>query len=410
VDPTKPFTLASIEVTGNLSNTAAQVLAMSGLKVGQTARKEDFDAAQVRLLASGLFETVAYRYEAAKPGGQSFNATLEVKEIDQLFAYRFEALPADEKALRAYLKEKEPLFGDRIPATEPVLRRFSAVIEEFFKENNSDLAVIGRLLPDEKGTLDVVFQPSSLPAVAEVEFQGNHSISQTTLQNAVAGTAVGAIYTENRFRQVLDNTVRPLYEAEGRLRVSFPKIETRPAEGVKGLIATVHVDEGAQFKLTSVRLTGPVADDKSLLKTGNFVLNAIVNMKAVEEGTDRMERALKRKGYLTARSVVERKVNDAAKTVDLSVEVDPGPQYKMGVLTIEGLDIETEPHIRKLWALKPNQPFDAEYPDIFIAKMPEVLDNLGKTRAAVNPDPGTLKVDVVLIFSAPEKKPKERKF
>jgi hypothetical protein len=42
--------------------------------------------------------------------------------------------------------------------------------------------------------------------------------------------------------------------------------------------------------------------------------------------------------------------------------------------------------------------------------MPNVLDNLGKTRAAVNPDPGTLKVDVVLIFTAPEKKDKKPPF
>jgi outer membrane protein assembly factor BamA len=104
--------------------------------------------------------------------------------------------------------------------------------------------------------------------------------------------------------------------------------------------------------------------------------------------------------------VTERKINDDAKTVALTVEVDPGPQYKMGQLTIEGLDIETEPHIRKMWALKPNQPFDVDYPDLFVAEMPNVLDNLGKTRAAVNPDPGTLKVDVVVIFTAPEKKPK----
>jgi hypothetical protein len=63
-----------------------------------------------------------------------------------------------------------------------------------------------------------------------------------------------------------------------------------------------------------------------------------------------------------------------------------------------------------MWALKPNQAFDVEYPDQFIAQMPEVLDNLGRTRAAVNPDPGTLKVDVILIFSAAPKPPKPPKF
>lgn len=406
-DPSKPFTLATLTVTGNTNLTAENIIAMSGLQKGAPVKKEDFDAAQQRLLESGLFETVAYRYE---PTGQEYRATLEVKEIPQIYPYRFESIAGDEKAMRAWLKEKEPLFGDRIPPTEPVIRRFATALTEFFKKSGADMEISGRLLPNEKGELEVVFQPSSLPSVAEVQFTGNKTINNPTLQQAIAGTAIGAVYTETRFRQILDSTVRPLYEADGRLRVAFPTIETKPAIGVKGIVLTVAVNEGEQYKLADVRITGPMAGDKGLMKEGAFRVDEIVNMKAVDEGTDRMEAALKRRGYLTARSVTERKIDDSKKTVALTVEVDPGPQYKMGQLTIEGLDIQTEPEIRKMWAIKPNQPFDAEYPDLFISKMPEVLDNLGKTRAAVNPDPGTLKVDVILIFSSPEKKKEERKF
>ena len=410
-DPSKPFNLSTITVTGNSNFTPEQIIAMSGLKKGEAVKKDDFDAAQQRLLESGLFETVAYRYE---PSGaaQEYGATLEVKEIAQIYPYRFEAIAGDEKAMRAWLKEKEPLFGDRIPATEPVIRRFASALTDYFKKTGADMDISGRLLPNEKGQLEVVFQPSSLPSVAEVQFTGNRTINTATLQQAIAGTAIGAVYTENRFRQILDNTVRPLYEAEGRLRVAFPNIETKPATGVKGIVVSVAITEGEPYKLADVRITGPMAQDKALMKEGAFRTDEVVNMKAVDEGTDRMEAALKRRGYLTARSVTERKVDDSKKTVALTVEVDPGPQYKMGQLKIEGLDIQTEPEIRKMWAIKPNQPFNAEYPDLFLAKMPELLDNLGKTRAAVNPDPGTLKVDVILIFSAPEKEKKkdERKF
>lgn len=408
-DPSKPFNLAAISVTGNTNFTAEQIIAMSGLQKGLSVKKDDFDAAQQRLLESGLFETVAYRYEPSGTG-QEYRATLEVKEIAQIYPYRFEAIAGDEKAMRSWLKEKEPLFGDRIPATEPVIRRFASALTEYFKKIGADMDISGRLFPNEKGQLEVVFQPSSLPSVAEVQFTGNKTISTAILQQAIAGTAIGAVYTENRFRQILDTTVRPLYEAEGRLRTTFPTIETKPATGVKGIVVTVAVAEGEPYKLTDVRITGPMAQDKALMKEGSFRTNEVVNMKAVDEGTDRMEAALKRRGYLTARSVTERKLDDSKKTVALTVEIDPGPQYKMGQLTIEGLDIQTEPEIRKMWAIKPNQPFNAEYPDLFLAKMPELLDNLGKTRAAVNPDPGTLKVDVILIFSAPEKKKEERKF
>ncbi|HYO82452.1 MAG TPA: POTRA domain-containing protein, partial [Bryobacteraceae bacterium] len=140
------FTIGSLTVTGARSFTPEQILAMTSLRSGRTARREHFEEAQQKLLQSGLFETVAYRYDSAgrdKPG--VYNATLEVKEIEQLFTYRFEALPADEKELRAWLKQKETSFTERLPATEPVLQRFSALIEDFFRERKADIDVNGRL-------------------------------------------------------------------------------------------------------------------------------------------------------------------------------------------------------------------------------------------------------------------------
>ena len=81
----------------------------------------------------------------------------------------------------------------------------------------------------------------------------------------------------------------------------------------------------------------------------------------------------------------------------------------MGKLEIVGLDIATEPQIRKMWSVREKAPFDAETPDIFLSEMPNVLDNLGKTRSTIKPDPGTLTVDVLLTFNAPEPQPEDKK-
>src|ERR1700757_2152316 len=51
--------IASIAVEGNRMYTTAQVLAVAGLKVGQTAGKSDFEAARDRLVACGAFENVS---------------------------------------------------------------------------------------------------------------------------------------------------------------------------------------------------------------------------------------------------------------------------------------------------------------------------------------------------------------
>jgi outer membrane protein assembly factor BamA len=172
-DPTKPFTLAKVEVEGNRNFSAEQVLAMTGLKAGQSVRKADFDEAQQRLLDSGLFETVAYRYEPAGRAGE-YTARFEVKEIEQIYPYRFESLAGDEKAMRAWLKEKEPSFGDRIPPTEPVLRRFAAALTEYFKSKGHDVEVAGRTIPNEKGQLEVPAVISSRCRRGEVQGKLDH--------------------------------------------------------------------------------------------------------------------------------------------------------------------------------------------------------------------------------------------
>src|ERR1700730_9658879 len=60
--PTK-WPIESLRVEGNRNYTADQVLAVARLKVGEVAGKPAFDAARDRLVASGAFETVGYRFE-----------------------------------------------------------------------------------------------------------------------------------------------------------------------------------------------------------------------------------------------------------------------------------------------------------------------------------------------------------
>ena len=70
------------------------------------------------------------------------------------------------------------------------------------------------------------------------------------------GVAIGVPYSEPRVRLLLDNTIRPIYEAHGMLRVAFPKIETAPAKDVDGVTVTVQVAPGPVYKLDRVSFVG----------------------------------------------------------------------------------------------------------------------------------------------------------
>jgi outer membrane protein assembly factor BamA len=288
-----------------------------------------------------------------------------------------------------------------------MLARVAGHLQQLLQSQGKHEKVIGRLVQDPSGQLVALFRPAFLPSVAEVQFQGNQLIPTPELQQVIAGTAVGSVYSDPRFRQILDNTVRPAYEQRGRIRVSFPKLDTSPARNVNGIIVTVHVDEGPEYKLGEVEITGPMQGNRQLLKQGAFKTGDMVNFAQVNKGIEAMLQSLRRNGYIQVKAGTERIIDDKEKSVGLRVNIEPGPQFTFGSLTIQGLDIQTEPHVRKLWAMKTGQPFNVEYPGYFLSRLKsdQLFDNLGDTRSVLKTDLASKVVDVTLILAGEKRKP-----
>jgi outer membrane protein insertion porin family len=249
-----------------------------------------------------------------------------------------------------------------------------------------------------------VFEPARPePAVAEVKFTGNQAIPSTVLMNSFAGVAFGTIYRESSFRQMLDASIRPLYDARGRVQVAFPRIATEPSKTVDGLVVTVTVDEGPTFDLGKVEIGGePPLPAKSLLDAAKFKSGEIANFDEVNASLDRMKRLLQREGYQQPELKVERKLNEREKVVDLLVRIEPGGRYTFGKLTIEGLDINGEAAVRKLWSMQEGKPFNANYPEYFLEQIRErgIFDDLGDTKPVVQLNEEARTADVTLIFRA----------
>lgn len=404
--PDTAWPVGGLQVEGNRIYLSEQILAVARLKVGQLAGKEEFEAARDRILATGAFESVGYKFGPAETGAKQFAASFQVIEIAQVFPYRFEALTASEVDLRNFLKQKEPLFDKIMPGTKEVLARVARETEEFLAKAGHAENIAGKLMGEGTKELMVVFGPNNLPSVAEIKFTGNEVISNQALQTAIAGVAVGAIYSEPRFHQLLDTSIRPLYEAKGKIRVTFPKLDTEAAKDVSGLIVTVKVVEGVTFQLGGVKLTG-VPAGATLVKEAKFKTGEQANFTEIEEGAERIRSIVRRGGYMLVKSETERTIDDKEKKVELVIHVDRGALYSFGRLNIEGLDLIGEPQVRKLWAMKPGTPFNGEYSALFLTRLKDdgYFDNLGKTKAKLNIDEKTHIVDVTLLFTSDGKAP-----
>ena len=397
---TAKYPIAALEVEGNRNYTSEQVLSVAGLKVGQVVGKEDFQAAHDRLVATGVFETVGYRF-APDPNGSGYVAAFRVTEVDTL-PVRFQELGVPDGEIEGVLLARDPLFSmDRLAANRTVIDRHTAWIQAYLATRGITEKIAGGVAPW-PDKLAVVFRPAkNLPAVAQVTFEGNQALSQDALRAAIAPVAVGAAYTEEKFRDLLDSSIRPLYEAHGRVRVKFPKVRTEPATDVAGVHVFVTVDEGDDYKLGKVALTGPAPlRSQDLIKAGEFKTGETANFERVNEGLEKVSKALRHAGYLDGKVTADRDVHDAEKTVDLTLRVDAGAQYLMGKLTVAGLDLNGEAEIKRIWSIKEGKPFDAEYPAYFLASVrgQGMFDNLGETKPETKVDERKHTVDVTLRF------------
>jgi outer membrane protein assembly factor BamA len=370
------------------------------------AGRLDFEAARQRLIATGAFESVGYGFE---PDGdkKAYAATFRVLEVTPVFPIHFEDLVAPDADLVQVLHEHDPLFSaSKVPATKPLIDRYAGWLQEFLAAkagaDGKPPKVSGEVAQLAPGQLAVVFRPAGLrPVVARVFFEGNTVVQEKVLQEAIWPVAIGTQWSDTNFRVLLDSSVRSLYEARGRLRVAFPKLRVEPVADVQGLKVTVTVDEGEVYSLGKVAIDGnSPTDPNNLLQAGDFKKGDIANFDVVNEGVERIRVALTRAGYLNAKATTARTIDDAKKTVDLTVTVDGGQQYKMGALQVTGLDLTAEAEIKKIWTVKEGSPFDPDYPDFFLKRVKEdgMFDNLGATKAEPKRNEKAHTVDVTLTF------------
>jgi outer membrane protein insertion porin family len=399
------YPLESLKVIGNKHVPTAKILAVAALPLGRAVNKDDFDAARQRLINSGAFLNVGYEFKPSA-SNKGFDAVIEIAELMEFFPYVFQDMPVKDDVLRSAFKGE--IFENEIPVTEAVMRRYVDALE---KQLGGKVKVSGKLGRLDSKEYAVIFTPiEARPSIAQVQFTGNSVIQEDLLIDTFAQAAIGVPYTEGEVQRRLDSSIRPLYEARGRIRVSFPKVTIAKAERVNGVIVNVTVNEGEVYNLGDLRFLGMTsAQSTTLARVADLKKGDIANFDDVKAGLERIHKHYDSDGYLHVSEKVERQVHDDKHTVDLAITVEPGDQYHFGKLKIEGLDIFSEPEIRKMWGNREGQPFNADFPDSFLARIREddLFDNLGKsTRAETDIDEKTKIADVTLHFAG--EKPEER--
>jgi outer membrane protein assembly factor BamA len=164
---------------------------------------------------------------------------------------------------------------------------------------------------------------------------------------------------------------------------------------------------------------GPVYHWKGVEWSGNNVLPAItltnsVGLKsgdvadgmAIEAGWERVREEYGRRGYMQARVEPMATYDDATHTIAYHVRVEEGKPFHFGSMTITGLSVNAEKHLRDAWPIPQGQLFDKGKYEEFLTKLqahsteifkdlPIHYDEVGHW---LQPDEAKGTVDVLLDF------------
>jgi outer membrane protein assembly factor BamA len=407
----QPMKLERIEFKGLERVKESEALEKSGLSVGQSVSIDELDAVANRLLESGLFKNLSYSVK-----GTTDKAVLTFTVVEQTWA-----MPVvfdnfvwfTDEELREAVKRKVPAFDGTAPEAGGVTEQIKQALQDLLRERKIEGTVEYNLSADPSGRkVEHLFGVKGPGLrVCKINFQGARALSEETLVQK-SGGIFDNDYSRAFIRGFVESNLVPLYGERGYLRASFGPPKAKPdgdGDCQNGLAVSMPVDEGSIYVWDKAAWDGAQALTPQQLDAALAMRpREIANLVKIEKGLAAVRRAYSRRGYLTASVRASQDFDDANRSVAYRFQIEEGPQYRMGDLSIEGLSESDTNNLRGRWSILHGEPFDADYPDQFLKKNVAEFQRDAvraghplaamKTKATVLHDPEKHTVNVTLEF------------
>lgn len=362
------ITLRRVEIVGLKRLSSQEVIDLSGLKAGDTTKRDAIDGAAQKLIDSGLFKKVGYRLSV-----KDNEATLifEVEETARNLPVVFENFVwFSEQEIGRAIRQDVPFFDGTAPEAGATADKIAAALRRLLTQKNISGQV--EYLPyvdTASGKVELLFTVKGVKIpVCSLHFPGAEAIAETDLIKA-AQPLLKTDYSRKDVGGFALYSLFPLYRRIGHLRAQFQTPTATIEDSAScagGVSVTIPVDEGIAYAWGKAEWAGNqvlTPDDLATalgMKSGDLADGA-----KIDKGIKDVHRAYGRRGYIAAKFKDSATFDDAAKQVSYRFEITEGPRYFMGALTIRGLPSEDAENLRSKWTLGNNAVFDESYIDEF---------------------------------------------
>jgi outer membrane protein assembly factor BamA len=396
--------LISIRVNGSQRYKPEEIVAATGLKIGEVISDDDLKKVTKELGETGLFTDVSYSYSYS---GEGTKLDLQVADNEKLVPTHFENFvwfTDDELITR--IKQHVPLFSGQVPVGGNLADQVSDALQALLLQHS--LAARADYIREGKGIdgpIDAVnFRANDISIqIADVSFPGAGPEEQAALA-AAARKMHGTDFLRSSVIAYAKSTLLPVYLDRGFLKASFSDPQAKVSHEEKDetqVDVVLPVTAGAQYKISGFSWVGqkafPVEKLQSMIHQQS---GEPANAAKLNSDLEEIQKLYRTVGRMTASVKPEPDFDDTAGTVAYVLNVQEGEVFHLGDLEIQGVDSKIADRLRAAWALPETDPYDSSYLQRFIEQswklLPTGIDWTVSIHEAVNEKDQT--VDITLRY------------
>lgn len=397
----------SVQFKGDPDYTDQELLDALGLKKGAVLSSADMNGCAQKLMASGVFDRVAYKFD-----GQDLVFTLTGDP--SLYPLRLGNLPfTPGPDLDARLHKRIPLYHGKVPSEGDLLDQVRQALEAMLAAEGVKATVAAAPYsgPNDHNQITAISFSITAPAVrlGTVRLQGASMALLPRLHDVVQ-TAPNPLFDAENTPAGLVQEITSFYRMQGFAAVKVQAVRSgalvKTADAVL-VPVKVTIQEGKLYKIASIELpSGALVTqaeaDKIVAAPVRIALGA-----ALPDVLTLIEERYKARGYLDLAVTPNPTFDDKAGTVKYTVAIDTGAVYRVAYVKFENASDELRGHLMRQWQLMPGEPFDQTYLDAFLTRAesqdPLLRRSLSGMTSTVetSTDPKTHDVDVTFKLQKP---------
>lgn len=344
------FEPKSIVFSGVPEYSAQELLSATALKPGMTLSYAEMNDRSQKLVNSGVFSSVSFKFDGA-------TLTFQLAPAAALFPIAFENMPfATGKDFDDSLHRQFPLYRGRVPEAGDITENVRDALVRILAAQGIQASVAATPIRDTSSqqTLAIGFRITA-PAVLVGELRTEGAIvALDPKASALLAQLRGVPYDAEASPRKMEAALKAYYISQGYPEPTIQAVAVlKPSIGADAIRIPFRISilPGAQYKLTAIDLapgllvTQAALDHQSSLQPGEIADGRLL------EDWKFIERQYHNRGYVRAKVQPAATFDRAGKTVRYSVTVDPGPAYTMGTLTLEGVTDELRSAMLAAWKM-----------------------------------------------------------